>query len=88
MTSPKIVTPEVPRLTTAIAAVVIRKVIPLTASFILLIGSPAFAASHYRTHANDLSAPTYERQLTSSPNPNSKPYIGLWVQGYPQPARS
>jgi hypothetical protein len=67
---------------------IIRKAVPLTASLMLLISSPAFAARPHQTRADDLARPTYERQLIPARNHYSNPYIGLWVQGYPQPTRS
>ncbi len=88
MTSLETFAAEVLRLATPIAAVIIRKLVPLTASLTLLIASPVFAASHHRPRVDDLSAPTYERQLTPSHNHQSDPYFGLWVQGYPQPDRA
>ncbi len=42
---------------------IIRKAVPLTASLMLLISSPAFAARPHQTRADDLARPTYERQL-------------------------
>src|ERR1700682_5593275 len=42
---------------------IIRKAVPLTASLMLLISSPAFAARPHQTRADDLARPSYERQL-------------------------
>jgi hypothetical protein len=67
---------------------IIRMAVPLTASLMLLISSPAFAARPHQTRADDLARPIYERQLIPARNHDSNPYIGLWVQGYPQPTRS
>ena len=102
MTSPKIGAPEVFLLSTAVTSMfacatysrwtrssrsIIRMAVPLTASLMLLISSPAFAARPHQTRADDLARPTYERQLIPARNHYSNPYIGLWVQGYPQPTR-
>jgi hypothetical protein len=61
---------------------------PNAASFLLLAGSPAFAARGHlnremRTHG--LVAATYAPHLppSSSRSDNSSPYIGQWVEGYP-----
>jgi hypothetical protein len=70
---------------------IIKNAIPLAASLLLLVGSPAFAARHHldrETRTDDLIAPIYARKLppSSSRDDNSSPYIGQWVEGYPRSA--
>jgi hypothetical protein len=70
---------------------IIKKAIPVTVGFLMLAGSPAFAARH-NTHRETLHkkllVPNIEHQLPLllSRNDDSSPYIGLWVQGYPRSA--
>ena len=66
---------------------IIKNAIPLTASLLLLVGSPAFAAGHHLDRETRI-APIYARQIppSSSRDDNSSPYIGQWVEGYPRSA--
>jgi hypothetical protein len=53
--------------------------------FLLSTAVTSMFARPHQTRADDLARPTYERQLIPARNHYSNPYIGLWVQGYPQP---
>ena len=93
MTSPKIGAPEVFLLSTAVTSMfACATYSPWTRSSrskadVISIIRKAAARPH-QTRADDLARPTYERQLIPARNHYSNPYIGLWVQGYPQPTRS
>ena len=68
---------------------IIKKAVLATASLLLLAGCPAFAArhdAHQETFQNKQFAPTvaYQLPLSSYGYDNSSPYIGSWVEGYPQ----
>jgi len=64
----------------------IKKGLPLAASFLLLAGSPAFAAKQNLHREVRMSTSTYTRELPpSSPRSNnSDPYNTLWLEGYPR----
>ena len=66
---------------------IIKNAIPLAASLLLLVGSPAFAAGHHLDRETRI-APIYARELpsSSSRSVDSSPYIGQWVEGYPRSA--
>jgi hypothetical protein len=92
MTSPKIGAPEVFLLSTAVTSMFAcatysrwTRSSRSKADVISIIRKAA--ARPHQTRADDLVRPTYERQLIPARNHYSNPYIGLWVQGYPQPTR-
>ena len=93
MTSPKIGAPEVFLLSTAVTSMFAcatysrwTRSSRSKADVISIIRKAA--ARPHQTRADDLARPTYERQPIPARNHYSNPYIGLWVQGYPQPTRS